>query len=92
MGYDSSPTLHGDLEEDKGNKGYASQKGLRHKSLFESEDKGYSLVRQPSLPIPIMIPPQAVPSEVESGFESEDFGDRWMNQPNRSCLNSNSLW
>ena len=33
------PSLNGDSEEDKGNKGYASQKGLRHKIVFGSEDE-----------------------------------------------------
>ena len=39
MGYVSPPTLYSDLEEDKGNKGYASQRDLRYKIVFGSEDE-----------------------------------------------------
>ena len=39
MGYVSSPTLHGDLEEDKQDTGYASHKSFRRKIVVESEDE-----------------------------------------------------
>ena len=44
----SRPTLYDDLEEDKGNKGYASQKGFRHKSFVESEGKGDAWMNKPT--------------------------------------------
>ena len=40
----SSPTLYGDLEEDKRDTGYASQKSFRHKIVVESEDEDDALI------------------------------------------------
>ena len=52
MGYVSSPTLYGDLEEDKRNTG--SQKSFRHKIVFESEYEDDALVKPETVSSPIV--------------------------------------
>ena len=52
MGYVSSPTLYGDLEEDQRNTG--SQKSFRHKIVFESEYEDDALVKPETVSSPIV--------------------------------------
>ena len=54
IGYVSSSTSYGDLEEDKRNKGYASQKSLRHKIVTESEDEDDALINPETVSSPIV--------------------------------------
>ena len=54
MGHVSSATLYGDLEEDKRDTGYASQKSFRHKIVVESEYEDDALVKPETVSSPIV--------------------------------------
>ena len=54
MVYISSPALYGDLEEDKRNTGYASQKSFRHKTVAESEHEDDALINPETVSSPIV--------------------------------------
>ena len=54
MGHVSSPTVYGDLEEDKRDTRYASQKSFRHKIVVESEYEDDALVKPETASSPIV--------------------------------------